>query len=82
MVEKVKFEELTKEEKILLISAYDYDVTEDDYILDPYGNKIQSREIPSNFLKIDEVALTAGSLNIIDGTPTSISKFIRDKVEN
>lgn len=81
MPHKVIFEELTKEEKILLLSAYDYDITEDEFVLDPNGNKIASQEIPSKFLKLDEVALTAGSLNIMDGTPSSISKFIREKVE-
>jgi hypothetical protein len=81
MVNKIIFEELTKEEKILLLSAYDYDITKDNFIIDPNGNKIPSQEIPSKFLKLDEVVLTAGSLNIMDGTPTSISKFIREKVE-
>ncbi len=81
MPNKVIFEELNDKEKILLLSAYDFDVDKDNFVLDPNGNKIPSQEIPSKFLKLDEVALTSGSLKIMDGTPASISKFIREKVE-
>lgn len=77
----IKFEELGKEEKTLLLRAFDYDVDKEGYILSPSGNKIPSQEVPEKFLHIERDALIPGSLDVIDGTPTAIAKFIRKKVE-
>ncbi len=78
----VIFEELGKEERKLLLKAFDYDVDPKGYILDRSGAKIPSKEIPSTFLKVDDATLVHGSLKVIDGTPASISKFIREEVES
>lgn len=82
MPKNVIFEELDKDKKILLLRAFDYDVDSNGYVLTVSGSKIQSNENPSTFLHIDNVALTPGSLDVIDGTPTSISRFIREKLES
>ena len=72
--------ELNKDEKILLLKAFDYDIDKDEHVLDQSGNKIKSIEIPNQFIKIDDAFLRPGSLDVIDGTPTSISAFIRSKI--
>ncbi len=82
MPKDVVFEELPKKERIILLRAFDYDVDEKGFILDRAGSKILSDEIPDTFLHIDNVALMPGSLKVIDGSPTSISKFIRENLEN
>lgn len=74
------FEELGKEEKKLLLKAFDYGVDSEGFILDHDGNRILSKEIPNTFLNLENSMLTPGSLNVEDGTPTSISKFIREKL--
>ncbi|MBU4300815.1 MAG: hypothetical protein ABIF85_03540 [Nanoarchaeota archaeon] len=81
MKKDIKFETLGKDEKIILLRAFDYDVDSEEYVLTPNGGRIPSAEIPTKFLKLEEAAFIPGSLNIIDGTPASISKFIRETVE-
>jgi hypothetical protein len=81
MTEKVKFMELNKDERILLLRAFDYDVDDEENILDSSKNKIKSVELPNSFLKVDEALLKPGSLDVVDGTPTSISAFIRTNRE-
>jgi hypothetical protein len=79
---EVIFEELAVEEKKLLLKAFDYDVNETGIVLSPSGKKLESKESPSKFLSVQDIALVPGSLDIIEGTPTAISEFIRKKVEN
>ena len=81
MSREIIFEELGKLERILLLKAFDYDVDDKGYILTPTKMKIPSKEFPDNFIHINQVALIPGSLEVIDGTPISISRFIREKVE-
>ena len=81
MPKEIVFEELNKKEKILLIRAFDYDVDNKGFILDSTGAKIPSKEVPNTYIRIENAALTPGSLEIIDGSPTSISKFIRENLE-
>jgi hypothetical protein len=76
---EVRFAKLSKKETILLLSAFDYKVDSGGFILTQSGAKIPSEEIPNKYLKIDDMAVVPGSLKIIDGTPTSISKFIRER---
>jgi len=82
MKKEIIFEELTKGEKKLLLQSFDYDVDNDGYILDPSGQRIMSKEDPLQFIHIDRAALVPGSLEVIDGTPTAISKFIREEIES
>ncbi len=81
MPKKIVFEELSIEERTLLLRAFDYDVDSEGYILDQTGSKIPSEEVPSAFLRVENSTLIPGSLGVIDSTPTSIAKFIRMKVE-
>jgi len=77
----IQFEELGIPERTLLLRAFDYDVDEEGFILDPAGSRIRSEEIHYRFLKVEEAMIAPGSLQILDGTPTSISKYLREKVE-
>ena len=79
--DSVKFEELGIPERTLLLRAFDYDVDEEGLILDENGNFLTSTDNPTKKLKVEEVMLVQGSLKILDGTPTAISKFIRERVE-
>lgn len=80
MASKIQFEELSKEERVLLLKACEYDVDSEGYVLTSNGDRIPSEEIPSTFLRVEDSTLIPGSLKVIDGTPTAISKFIREKV--
>jgi len=80
MADQIKFEELSKKERTLLLKACDYDVDSEGYVLSPTGNRIPSNEIPYIFLRVENSMLIPGSLEVVDGTPTAISKFIREKV--
>lgn len=81
MAKKIIFEELGVQERTLLLRAFDYDVDAEGYVLDQAGSRIPSKEIPSEFLRVENSTLVPGSLEVIDGTPTSIAKYIREKVE-
>lgn len=81
MPQKIIFEELGKEERILLLKAFDYDVDGEGYVIDPHGSRIPSKEVPSQFLHVEDSMLIPGSLEVVDATPTAIAKFIREKVE-
>ena len=80
MVDQIKFEELSIKERLLLLKAFDYDVDSDGYVLSPTGNRIASNETPYTFLRVENSMLIPSSLEVVDGTPTAISKFIREKV--
>ena len=76
----VEFKELRLAERILLLRAFDYNVDVEGYVLDVAGVRIPSEENPTRFLSIEEVMIISwgrGSLEVLDGTPTSISKFLR-----
>jgi len=81
MAKDIVFEQLTEDETKLLLRAHDFDVDDEGYILSPSGNRIPSDEMPSQFLWAKDAALVPGSLRPIDGSPTSISKFIREEME-
>ncbi len=80
MKSEIKFDELPKDQRILLIRAFDFDVDSSGFILTPSGSKIPSEEFPGEFLTVNSAAFIPGSLKVIDGTPTAISKFIREKM--
>lgn len=86
----VQFENLGIPERILLLRAFDYDVDDGGFILDPMGSRIRSDEDPQRYLNVEEAMIVSytgldllearRTLEVLDGTPTSISKFIR-KIE-
>lgn len=76
------FEELGENERILLLRAFDYDVDGEGYIINPNGKKIPSMENPKKFIMAKFASLVPGSLEIIDGTPTALARYLREKVES
>jgi len=79
MAEEIIFEELGKNERTLLLRAFDYNVDSNGYVLTPAGQRIRSKENPSIFIKAEFASLVPGSLEVIDGTPTAISEFLRKR---
>ena len=79
MAQEIIFEELGEKERALLLRAFDYDVDEDGYILTPSKERIRSKENPNKFIEARFALLAPGSLEIMDGTPTAISEFLRKK---
>lgn len=82
MSDNIQFEELGLDERILLLKAFGYDVDEDGFILNTAGFKISSKEIPYKYIEMQDALLAPGSLEILDGTPTSISQYLRERVES
>ena len=65
----------------VLLWAHGYGVDKEGFVIDLEGNRIPSQENPLAAILIDEVLLTPGSLEVLDGTPTAISKYLREQVE-
>lgn len=82
MAETIQFQELEEEQIVVLLQAHGYEVDDEGFILDGHGDKIQSSEIPSRDLKVEDAALVSGSLKVMDGSPTAISKLIREGPES
>lgn len=82
MTQEVEFLELTAEERLLLLRIFDHDLDEEGYIIDPTGFRIPSNEILYKYIQGENALLAPGSLEVFDGTPTSISKFLRERVES
>ena len=82
MGKEIIFEELGETERILLLRAFDYDVDKEGFIVTPSGKRIQSKENPKRFIKANFAALMPGSLEVIDGTPTAISEYLRKEKGN
>ncbi|MFH1545074.1 MAG: hypothetical protein ABIE23_03235 [archaeon] len=80
MAKEIIFDELKKEEAILLLKAFDYKLDKEGHILRPSGSKIPSELHPNKYLTLKDSALVpAGSMDVIDANPISISKFIRER---
>ncbi len=79
MQKELVFEELGEKERILLLRAFNYDVDEEGYIITEAGKKIQSKENPKKFIQAKFAALVPGSLEVVDGTPTAISEYLRTR---
>ena len=76
----VEFKELRLAERILLLRAFDYNVNAMGQVIDPEGSVMLSDETPAKCLMIEEVMIISwgrGSIEVLDGTPASISKFLR-----
>ncbi|MFH1802880.1 MAG: hypothetical protein ABH864_05540 [archaeon] len=82
MKKELIFEELGKNERTLLLRAFDYDVDGEGNVLDKNGKKITSNENPNKLIKAEFATLVPGSLEVIDGTPTALAKYLREKVES
>ncbi len=77
-----KFEELSDEAKKILLSAFGYEVNEEGHIIDVL---LKDRVISKNTrepLTIKNAALLPGSLKVVDSDPLTISRYIREELEN
>ena len=78
-MQELIFEDLPLDGKKLLLSAFDYSVDDDGYIIDNLlGEKVSSLGKP---IKVEEATFTNGSLKIMDSDPVTISRFLREKIE-
>ena len=82
MKKELIFDELGRNERTLLLRAFDYDVDSEGDVLDKNGKKIKSNENPNKSIKAEFATLVPGSLEIIDGTPTALAKYLREKIES
>lgn len=74
------FDELNDEEKILLLSAFDYKV-EENIIIDKLMNEPVKSEITGKPISLQEATIVPGSMKIIDSSPLSVSKYLREVVD-
>ena len=79
--EYFEFEELSDEEKVLLLSAFDYTINGKREIIDGLL-KEPVRSDESVILTLDNAAFMNGSLKIINSDPLTISRFIREIINN
>ncbi|MFH1133021.1 MAG: hypothetical protein V1735_00875 [Nanoarchaeota archaeon] len=77
----MEFEELGDEEKKLLLKAYNYEVNEDGIICDSLLKEPVISQDTQRPIKLKNASLFPGSMKIIDTTPLTISKFLREKIE-
>jgi len=77
----MEFEELGNEEKKLLLNAYNYEVNEGGVIVDTLLKEPLISQDSQKPIKLENASLLPGSMKIIDTTPLTISKFLREKIE-
>ena len=81
-MEEFRFECLSDEEKIILLSAYEYKVDESGDIIDSIdGEKVLSK-LTRKPLNLKNAALLPGSLEITDSDPVTLSRYLREKIED
>src|SRR3972149_3760365 len=78
---KFEFEELSDEEKKILLSAFGYLVDDEGNIIDSLDNSKIISQMTRKPLTIKDAALMPGSLKIIDSDPLTISRFLREEIE-
>jgi hypothetical protein len=74
----MNFEQLGIEEKKLLLRAYNYDVDQDGIIIDRLLNEPVFAADTQRVVTLENASLIPGSLKIIDTTPLTISKLLRE----
>ncbi len=81
-MKEFEFAELTDDEKKVLLSAHGYGVDEEGRIYDTLlkENIISNRT--NQPLTLKDAAFMPGSLKIIDSDPLTISRYLREKIEN
>lgn len=78
-MEEFIFEDLPLDGKRLLLSAFDYSVDDEGYIIDNLlSEKVRCSGRP---IKVEEATFTNGSLKIMESDPVNISRFLREKIE-
>ncbi len=82
MKEDFEFEEITEQEKKLLLSAFDFEVDSDGNIIDSLlQEKVISHSTGKPFT-LQNVTLVQGSLKLIDSDPLTISRFLREDLKD
>ncbi|HLC47204.1 MAG TPA: hypothetical protein VJI75_05755 [Candidatus Nanoarchaeia archaeon] len=82
MEQEFEFQELTFEEKKVLLAAYNYDVDNDGIIIDSLLNEPIRSNTTGKPLTINNAAFISGSLKIIDSDPLTLARFLREKIEH
>jgi len=77
-----QFQELTDEEKKILLSAFNYNVDEDGNIIDSTLNEKVISKTSKNPINIKNVALLGGSLIVTDSDPLTLSRYLRERIED
>ena len=77
-----EFQELSDEEKKVLLSAFNYSVDKEGRIRDALLDEPIRSEIDNKPLTLSTAALVPGSLKIIDADPVSLSKYLRENVDS
>ena len=77
-----QFQELTDDEKKILLSAFDYTVDEEGNIIDNTLNEKVISKTSKNPINIKNVALLGGSLIITDSDPLTLSRYLRERIED
>ncbi|HLD15163.1 MAG TPA: hypothetical protein VJB94_01120 [Candidatus Nanoarchaeia archaeon] len=81
MKNEFQFEELSDDEKKILLSAFSYEVDREGNIIDVLLKEKVKSKITGKPLTIKDAALLPGSLKVIDSDPLTISRFIREEIE-
>ncbi len=77
----MEYEEIGVEEKKLLLRAYNFEVNEEGVIIDYLLNEPLISNETRRPIKLENASLIPGSLKIVDTTPLTISKLLREKEE-
>lgn len=81
MAEQFEFEEITNDEKKILLSAFGYSVDDEGYIIDSLLNQqVISPETKKPFT-LENATFVQGSLKIIDSDPLTISRYLREEID-
>ena len=77
-----QFQELKDDEKKILLSAFDYSVDEEGNIIDNTLNEKVLSKASKNPINIKNVALLGGSLIVTDSDPLTLSRYLRERIED
>ena len=81
MEKKFEFEEISNDEKKLLLSAFGYHVDENGNIIDSLLNEKKISKITKEPFTLKNTTFVNGSLKMLDSDPLTISQFLREEVE-
>jgi hypothetical protein len=82
MKQEFVFEELSDDEKRVLLTAFGYQVDENRQIIDSLLREPVRSEITRKPLTLDNAAFLPGSLKVTDSDPLTISRYLRERIED
>ena len=82
IMKEIEFQELTNDEKKVLLSAFNFVVDERGFIYDALLNEKVVSKANGKPFTINNVAMITGSLHLINSDPVSLSRYIREELEN